>query len=328
HRDTKPANIMVDVAGTLKILDFGIARLAQSSGITRVGAQIGTLNYMSPEQLVGQPVDHRSDIFSVGAVCYELFAYRQAFPGGIHTGLLHRLLNGQTEPLGSLCPALDPEIVRIVHRCLEANVERRYPDLAAVQKDLAKVRARLASEETLAPAADLAGPGSETASGSSSGSTARRLVDRTELARRRANQIERHLRAASDAFASGNFDGTVAECERVLMLDAEQPQALELLDRARAAIDERHADALAQEAEAELQRGALAVAGAKLDEAQALSPASRRAADGRAALDRALAERDEVRRRRRALADCVADARRCFARGAFEEAIAALDQAL
>ena len=85
HRDVKPANIMVDQHDTLKILDFGIARLgsAAASGMTQTGTLMGTLSYMSPEQMTGRPVDHRSDIFAVGAVCYELLTYQRAFPGDI-----------------------------------------------------------------------------------------------------------------------------------------------------------------------------------------------------------------------------------------------------
>ena len=91
HRDIKPANLMVEKRrGRLKILDFGIAKLADS-GITNAGALIGSFNYMSPEQVRGLPIDHRSDIFSCGAVMFELISYKQAFPGGLGDGVLGRI---------------------------------------------------------------------------------------------------------------------------------------------------------------------------------------------------------------------------------------------
>ena len=96
---------MVDAHGVIRILDFGIARVA-NSGMTSDGALIGTLNYMSPEQMLGRPVDFRSDIFSVGAVAYELLSYHQAFPGALDDGLLHRLPQMAPTPLASVCPGL------------------------------------------------------------------------------------------------------------------------------------------------------------------------------------------------------------------------------
>ena len=85
HRDVKPANIMVDREGVVRILDFGIARI-EGSAMTQDGSLMGSLNYMSPEQMLGRQVDHRSDIFSVGTVAYELLCYQQAFKGGSMMG--------------------------------------------------------------------------------------------------------------------------------------------------------------------------------------------------------------------------------------------------
>src|SRR5262249_7354371 len=86
HRDVKPTNLMVTRDGTVKMLAFGIARLG-AGGMTQAGVLMGTLNYMSPEQAAGRPADARSDIFSVGAVLYEMVALRQAFPGDLSAGV-------------------------------------------------------------------------------------------------------------------------------------------------------------------------------------------------------------------------------------------------
>jgi serine/threonine-protein kinase len=110
HRDIKPANIMLDGDGVLKILDFGIARLG-NSGMTQEGMMMGTVNYMSPEQVTGRGVDHRTDIFAAGAVLYEAIALEQAFPGRIDSGVLHRILNEGPVPLNQLVPTIDQELL-------------------------------------------------------------------------------------------------------------------------------------------------------------------------------------------------------------------------
>src|SRR4030095_3917680 len=80
HRDIKPSNVMVDAEGVVRVLDFGIARFGQGGGLTRSGVVLGTLNYMSPEQLSGAAIDARADIFAAGLVAYELLTSKAAFP--------------------------------------------------------------------------------------------------------------------------------------------------------------------------------------------------------------------------------------------------------
>lgn len=158
HRDVKPANLMVDQYGRLKIVDFGIARVAE--GLTRLGVhmtqvnmQIGTPGYMSPEQIEGGDIDHRSDLFAVGAVAYELLAYREAFSGANTRQIERKVLEAQPTPLASLVEGLDPAIAAIIDRALEKDPNNRYQDAATLEAAFERERLRLGPQETPAPAA-------------------------------------------------------------------------------------------------------------------------------------------------------------------------------
>jgi len=139
HRDIKPANVMVDREGTVRILDFGIARI-EGSAMTQDGALMGSLNYMSPEQMLGRPIDHRSDIFSVGSLAYELVGYQQAFKGGLNDGLLQRLPHEDPPPLHDVAPDTPWALEEIVTRALQKAPDSRFQDLAEMRTALLAVR--------------------------------------------------------------------------------------------------------------------------------------------------------------------------------------------
>lgn len=159
HRDIKPSNVMRDQSGVVKILDFGIARGA-GGAITRAGDIVGTLNYMSPEQLAGEDVDHRTDIYSVGVLAYELVTGQMAFPGTIQTGVLSRILSSAPLPIESLVPGIDPDVPAMIERAIAREPDARYPDLDTLRRDLAVVRTRLF--ETAVDDDDVADPNAET----------------------------------------------------------------------------------------------------------------------------------------------------------------------
>ena len=144
HRDLKPANLMVsNESGSLKILDFGIARLTGDTDLTVVGTTLGSPQYMSPEQAMGQPVDSRSDIFSIGAVMYELLLYQQAFAGDSWPQVRRLILSGSPVPLRTVDASLDPALDDILNRALAKSPDDRYADLRSLQEGLQAVRTAL-----------------------------------------------------------------------------------------------------------------------------------------------------------------------------------------
>jgi eukaryotic-like serine/threonine-protein kinase len=143
HRDIKPENIMIRKDGIAQIMDFGLAKLysdKNASRLTKVGTTMGTLGYMSPEQIQGLDVDHRTDIFSFGILLYEMFAGESPFKGMHETAIMYEIVNVDAPPLSTIKEGIDPELDEIILECLEKDKDDRYQSAKELAKDLRKIK--------------------------------------------------------------------------------------------------------------------------------------------------------------------------------------------
>jgi len=279
HRDIKPGNIFILRNGQVKILDFGIARIATTdSGLTRTGLIMGTLRYMSPEQARGK-VDHRSDMFSAGAVFYELLGYKAAFDSDDPMETLEKLRSEDPPSLSEIDPTIPPDLVSIIEKALKKPPDQRFPDMGQMKTRLEQVRRRIGDEaeqfvgrvrglleEVRELQARLAG-----ALGEEDDATVPVVDERTKLPdlqaleRHLAGQLERlrasarqldavqpRLDGATRLLESGDAAAAKAELEAVLHDLPDHRQARALLEQAQAR--GQQASLVLEEARAALQR--------------------------------------------------------------------------
>jgi TolB-like protein/predicted Ser/Thr protein kinase/Flp pilus assembly protein TadD len=139
HRDIKSENVVVTSDGLVKIMDFGLARLKGVRDVTRVGSTLGTMAYMSPEQIQNEAIDQRSDIYSFGVVLYELIGGRLPFSGEYEAAIVYSIVNEAPEPLGRIRSDIPDALERIVSKAMEKDRNLRYQSISELMGDLTKL---------------------------------------------------------------------------------------------------------------------------------------------------------------------------------------------
>ena len=321
HRDVKPANLIVrDDTGVLTILDFGIARMTAGhtttgAGQTVPGTVLGTPNYMAPEQIEGRPVDHRSDIFAVGVVFYELLSYRRAFAGDSPSAAAYQIVHEEPTPLPELISDLDGGLIAIVARALKKRADERYQHLSELIADLDAAVARIKGEDSAPEATILLRPDDRTLARPSTGSGT--ATSRETLMARREKQLAAHLAAANAALDKGRYDTAQGAADQAALLDLDDRRVAQMFERIAACRLAAQVEEHLANARGYLKDLALTKASESIDLALQTQPES----------PEGLRLRQDIETRR-AINDGLEEAEQRLAAGEFAEAMRSVEQVL
>lgn len=290
HRDIKPGNVMVAPDGTVVVVDFGIARLGESTVSQSAGLLVGTLGYMSPELFRGATADARSDIWATGVTFYELLAYRRPFKGESAAALMSSIILEEHRSILEAVPGTPEEVRDILDRMLAKEADARYQSMEKVLMDLEPVWKRLLhsdisilleNSQNLLQEGDLLAAKSEIGlvlNWEPSNTSAKALADKisAELHRQQVfPQVKARVEHAQKLLAEGRSEEAKCEAEAALKLDSSFQPAREIVRQAQAALERMRE--ISRAIHASRQRtaeGALTEAETQLDKVLALDPAN------------------------------------------------------
>ncbi len=218
HRDLKPANIFLRDDGVVKILDFGVAKL-KSSAITRRGAILGTISYMAPEQLKGLDIDERADIFSIGAIMYEMFAYKKPFYAKTITEIMDKIINSNPDNI----PRATGDINAVIFKCLAKKPEERYQKaedlIIAIEEIIAKQKQKKQKTRSFMDHTIT--------------SQILNVKEQIQKLHQMKKTIKQHIENAKFFLKKNQLNEAIKEAEKVLQLDNANQEAEEIIEKAK-----------------------------------------------------------------------------------------------
>ncbi len=313
HRDIKPSNIMMIRDGTVKIMDFGIARVTgrDSTRRTNTGFVLGTIPYMSPEQLRGADADVLSDLFAFGDVCYELLTGVHPFQTDDPGTMLYRIVSADPRPIRELAPGVPDALAYVVQMALAKDREIRYQSLRDVLLDLEPILVRLRQEEasaivaearTLADAGDVDGALAKVKHAlelDTMNEAGRQLREELQEKRQRGivrSKIEALLREADALMAQARYADALPVIENVLRLDKSDGGARSRMETVNQHLESvRRSARLSMEAWRDIQQGDFTAAFLKATEAIEADPANQDAANLLKQIPGLVEEREQAR---------------------------------